>query len=687
MRAIKVYIIFLLITFSNIVLAQNNVPILEKKISVSVSNQLIVDIFKIINEQTGINFSYNPSVFNDKKRITLNYKKVPLRVVLDAIFKETNCSYKIKKNYLLIIPNVSKSAPQKVNEIPTLTLRGYIYNSKDSSVVENTSVYIKDGRFAALTNQYGYFELKVNKYKQTVTFKIAKENFKDTTITISGTDNQSFNVYLNKIENPLISNSFKFDTLKYDTIKKTEIASTIPEVKSENSDSVFVKKYIKYIAKFRDFQQNFVNIKDTLQTQFAFAILPMISTNKLLSINTVNSFSLNLLVGYSKGSKILEIGGLANIDIGNIENVQIAGITNLVKGNVSGVQIAGIANHVHGNVKGVQSSGIYNLVTGKFNGVQLGGSVNIVNDDFEGVQIGSIVNSNIAFGNFLKLKKYKKLNYLDGFQISGVVNLADSVKGFQVAGNVNLVNNIQGFQIAGNVNAAREVNGFQIAGLVNYANRLKGFQITSLVNVAKDTLEGFQITSLVNFARKLKGVQIALINIADSCESGAPIGLISFVRKGFNKLEFSLSEIFTNKLTLRTGVAKFHNIFGVGANWSGGNELVLLTYGLGSKLQLYKKWYFNADITSSRNIEFTNKVDRNIHLYKLFAGIEFQVFNKLSFVVGPTINLLNMDIKKGNTENLISILPHRFSSFSAKTADGGFTTNQWWFGLQGAVRF
>ena len=685
MREIKVYIIFLLITFSNIVLAQNNVPILEKKITVSVTNQSIVDAFKIINEQTGINFSYNPSVLNDKKRITLNYKKVPLRVVLDVIFKETNCTYKIKKNYLLIVPNVSKSATPKVNEVPTLTLRGYIYNSKDSSVVENTSVYIKDGRFAALTNQFGYFELKVNKYKQTVTFKIAKENFKDTTISISGTDNQSFNVYLNKLETPFLEPISTVDSMKIDTVIP-QIA-TIQEIEAKNSDSVFVKKYIKYISKFRDFQQNFVNIKDTLKTQFAFALLPMISTNKLLSINTVNSFSLNLLVGYSKGSRILEIGGLANIDIGNIENVQIAGITNLVKGNVSGVQLAGVANHVHGNVKGVQSSGIYNLVTGTFNGVQLGGSVNIVNDDFEGVQIASIVNSNIAFGNFLKQKQFKKLNYLDGFQISGVVNLADSVKGFQIAGNVNLANKIQGFQITGNVNAAREVTGFQISGLVNYANRMKGFQISPLVNVVKDTLKGFQITSLVNYARSLKGVQIALINIADSCESGAPVGLISFVRKGFNKLEFSLSEIFTNQITLRTGVAKFHNIFGVGANWSGGNELVLLTYGLGTKLQLYKKWYFNADITSSRNLEFTSKVDRNIHLYKLLAGVEFQAFKKLSFIVGPTINLLNMDIKKGNTENLISILPHRFSSFSAKTTDGGFTTNQWWFGLQGAVRF
>jgi len=146
----KITLIFITVFFIFLkVYPQTKTPYLEKKVSINAVNQPISEIFELITLQTGLQFSYNSAEINDKKKIILKVKNTPARLVIEDVLKQCEANYKLKKNYILVFAK-PKASIQKTEYQQVVSLRGYIYNSKDSSIIENTSIYIKDGRYATL---------------------------------------------------------------------------------------------------------------------------------------------------------------------------------------------------------------------------------------------------------------------------------------------------------------------------------------------------------------------------------------------------------------------------------------------------------------------------------------------------------------------------------------------------------
>jgi len=515
-----------------------------------------------------------------------------------------------------------------------------------------------------LSNEYGFFEIKINKQKNTVTLKIAKDNFQDTTITISGGAPQNLKIYLS---NRYISNNQTVnETIQ--PIATTFIDSTPTPVfqqVTDTSQNVFVEKYMKYWGQVKTFKENLKNIKDTLFTKFSFALVPVLSTNKFLSVNTVNDFSLSALVGYSKGTKKAEVAGLANINTGNVQYFQAAGISNIVKGNVKGAQIAGIANIVKGDVRGVQLAGTVNVTAGDINGLQMAGTLNNSSKNFKGFQVAGIINNSKSIKSILKNSHINK-NKLEGFQIAGIINLADSLKGFQIAGNVNVATQIEGFQIAGNINSCKNLHGLQLSGLIN---------------VVSDTGNGTQVAGIVNYAKILNGAQIGLVNISDSL-NGVPIGLFSYSKKGYHKFELSVSEIFNVNFGYKSGVNKFYNTVFTGLNFANDLYLVNFGYGIGGRYAFAKKWYFNPEINIQRSVSFAGNKNIEFTLSKLFTAIEFAPTKKWNIAIGPTLNWAIYNNQISTKEALTNLFPSTFYNNSTSSK-----TNTLWFGVTGALRF
>ena len=239
---------------------------------------------------------------------------------------------------------------------------------------------------------------------------------------------------------------------------------------------------------------NLANINDTIFNSFSVSLLPPISTNKLLSFHTRNTISLNIIGGNSKGLNGVEIGGVYNYDDGDVYGVQVAGVVNAVSEDVVGTQISGVMNAVKGNVKGVQVAGVINN-----------------NDSItEGIQISGV---------------YQKTHTLRGLQIGGLYNRAVKAIGGQISGLINTVDSATTF--------------LQIAGLYNHAANIKGIQISGLVNTC-DTLTG---------------LQIGIFNRANHVKKGLSIGLINYVKNGYNKLEFSHNDLGTTYIGYRSGWA------------------------------------------------------------------------------------------------------------------------------------
>ena len=136
---------------------------------------------------------------------------------------------------------------------------------------------------------------------------------------------------------------------------------------------------------------------------FQFGLFPPISSNGINSGKTVNMVSLNLIGGYSAGTKVFELGGVWNASRDYIKGLQIAGLLNYTGNSCNSVQISGFANisasgksplqigglfNVADNVNGLQISALVNVAK-KVKGVQIG-LINCVENGEEGVSIGLV---------------------------------------------------------------------------------------------------------------------------------------------------------------------------------------------------------------------------------------------------------------------------------------------------------
>jgi hypothetical protein len=595
---------FLIFTFFffSFAYSQKDIPYLERKVSLNFSNVAISDVFKSITKQTEVQFSYNSSLFNDTRKVSLNVSKMPLRLVLENLFKGTSQSYKLRKYYIIIY----QVAAQKTNEVKRILFTGYIYDGHDSTSLENVSVYIKNGKYAALSNDYGYFTVQFSKPEKqsSVLISVAKENYKDTTIAIDASAPKQFKIYLNP--KPSISKQISQNSLPLIVDSVRILPKKDSVIKSEKE---FIGKWLG----FKKFRQNLKNINDTLFSNFSLSLVPIISTNKLLSINTINKTSVNLLIGYSKGTKIAEVGGFLNIDNGNVKYAQAAGFGNVVTDSVLGVQAAGFFNIVNGYVKGIQMGGVFNVAP--------------------------------------KMK---------AIQLAGVFNHSHSGEGIQAAGIYNY--NRENFY------------GIQSAGLFNASHSIRGVQISSLFNVSNQ-VEGFQISGLLNVAKKVKGSQISIINIADTV-IGIPFGVFSFVKKGYKKIEVSTNELLFLNIGFRTGVEKLHNIIFAGINVIPARPILTMGYGLGTLININQKWKFNSDINTQLLYNYQlNEIGFNA-INKLFIGAEYKVSKKVSLAFGPSINLLMNDFSNNKYyESVNTLIPTPI--YSSTNSDNKTNTKIW----------
>lgn len=560
------------------------VPYLERLITLNVSNQPVVNVFKIISSQTAVVFSYTR--FDDKQTVTISYYKKPLRLVLNELLLKLNCGYTVKDKYIILRCDDKKLA----RKAPPAVLTGYLYNAKDSSKIESASIYIKENKYSAISNEFGFFTISYPETQSPVYLHFAKEHYLDTTLIINDKNKRNAIIYLNPLQQ-------KKDSLPFPVVINTTALphdSIVTETKDSIATTTIAPRF-NFWAKFKKMNTNFRNINDTLFSRFSLSLVPYISTNKLLSINTINKYALNVLVGNAKGVNAVEVAGVLNIDNGNVKYVQVGGLGNIVSGKVKGVQVGGMANINSKSTHGVQVGGLYNY-SNTFNGLQIAGLMNTT-------------------------KKYTK-----GIQIAGIANHSDSLKGLQ---------------IAGILNTGKCIKGTQIGGIVNYACSSKGLQLAGLLNTAK-TSDGCQVSGLINYAKKVNGTQLSFLNISDTCTS-IPIGFFSYVKSGYHKIELATDELLFTTVGFRTGVNRLHNIFFSGYSFAMQSHLWTYGYGLGTIVSFKNKWDVRFDLTLQQVQPVqSNTIALNL-LHKLFVGLSYNAFSKVGITIGPSYNIILSD--------------------------------------------
>jgi hypothetical protein len=391
-----------------------------------------------ISSEGNFHFSYIKDFIRDDSLVTVNASNKTVKQVLDMVF-QGSCQYKEIGNQLIL---------QRIGKEKWYAVSGYITDAITGKPVSNATIYERMQLISTMTNEQGFFRIRLRERDQITALTVSKDLYKDTAMIIISGHDQEMKASI-KPSHPIMLSIV--DVNQYSHVEQTMLGrlflSSRQRVRSLNLSEFFTKQ------------------------PYQSSIVPSLGTHGKLGSQVINKVSLNMIGGYTAGLNGVEMAGIFNIDQKDVKYVQAAGVFNIVGGKFEGVQFAGLHNHVLDSMKGMQASGISNVIRGSFEGVQLGGIVNHIN--------GKTV----------------------GMQAAGVVNVSeDSVRGVQLAGIFNYTKEFRGFHAAGIGNIATgTVEGLQAAGIFNYAKKLKGVQV-GVVNIA-DSSDGYSI-GLFNLVKK-----------------------------------------------------------------------------------------------------------------------------------------------------------------------------------------
>jgi hypothetical protein len=578
--------------------------ILGKVISIEVSNKPLPDVLKLISQKGNFYFSYNNNIIRPDSLVSITAVSKTVKQILDQLL-EGNYGYKETGNYIILQRNVI-GQPYAIS--------GYVVDKSNGQRIPNVSVYEKNQLISTLTNDQGFFRIRLKDKERypTAIITVSKDLYTDTSLILKPGYDQEINVSIGHAKSITL---MPVVITQYSQVEKTWLGrlflSSRQRVQSLNLNKFFTDQQV--------------------QTSVA----PGLGSHGKLGAQVINKFSLNIIGGYTAGLDGVEIGGLFNIDKKDVQYVQAAGIFNVVGGRFRGVQIAGLHNNVLDSllgVEGVQATGFSNLTKGPFSGMQIGGIYNQIDGKLEGVQASGFIN--IARGA------------LHGGQIAGIYNQAnDTMTGFQASGFINVAHSaLHSVQVAGVYNQINgPLDGVQASSAFNVVRGdAKGLQVAALGNISKGTNTGVQTGILFNYAKVLTGVQFGLINIADS-SSGYSIGALNLVKKGgYHKLSIFTNEVLPLNVAIKTGNHKLYSILTAGMTVNPHQKAYAFGFGAGKAFTLSQKLVLTTEITTQTL--YLGDWDYTFAMYRLQPALNIKLGNKISLFAGPAIVFHNDEL-------------------------------------------
>ncbi len=392
--------------------AQETTPSLERKVTLDLNGTSVKETLKLMETQGGYLFAYRTNLIEGNLQLTRTYADKTTRAVLNDLFAG-KITYKERGNYIIL-------REQSASDERTVLISGYISNTSSGETIPYATLYDSVTLTSASSNAYGYYTLTLKNTENPLII-IKKQGYRDTTIQWTQSGTTVYNIMLEAL--PVIQDS---------TAEKIE----------ENAKINWFERFVPT----EEQKSKFDNFSEQLQRKTQVSLIPYVGSNGKLSGKTTVDYSFNTIGGFNGGARILEIGGIFNLDWDSVSYFQLAGVFNKVGGYQRGVQFAGITNINKLDVHGAQFAGITNITKGEVIGTQSAGIVNFV-DGFIGGQFAGIANysykSSIG-GQFAGIFNKSK-ETLVGVQ-AGLVNVADNITGAQL-GLINISNSIEGVPV------------------------------------------------------------------------------------------------------------------------------------------------------------------------------------------------------------------------------------------------
>ena len=219
----KIYLLVCLLAmgFTNLN-AQNAV---SKKVSLDFKNVPLIDVLLEIQKQTGVNFAYEKIQVEQLKPVTINVKNATVEDVLKTILKDTGFTYKITGDNIAIIRQ------EKKLEVNLLKVSGRIVDEKGNPIPGATIVIVGTTQGVA-SDVEGRYTIAA---KPDDVLRVSFIGYKTETVDIKG--KERLNIRLN----PTAENIEEVTVVAFGEQKKESVVSAITTVrpmdlKSSSSD-------------------------------------------------------------------------------------------------------------------------------------------------------------------------------------------------------------------------------------------------------------------------------------------------------------------------------------------------------------------------------------------------------------------------------------------------------------------
>ncbi len=139
--------------------------IFNYNLNITLRNYPVYDALKVIEKEINYNFSYNSSLIDADRIISINYTDTPLKEILDSILGNDNLRYRIiDKNIVIYEPgsNINRIVAKLLSDsVPVLKIRGKIIDNNTREPVEYANVSLLGKSIGTVSNSDGEFILKI----------------------------------------------------------------------------------------------------------------------------------------------------------------------------------------------------------------------------------------------------------------------------------------------------------------------------------------------------------------------------------------------------------------------------------------------------------------------------------------------------------------------------------------------
>ena len=139
--------------------------LLDQKVSISISNQSLVNTLKFLSEKSGIPLSYSRDLIPSDKKINIKARKKRLEIILDELLSENGLAFKEIGRQVVIYPTSKEEHQNTKSILPPIrkkyTISGYLTDEESGEKLIQAQVYDLRSLKGTMTNNYGFFSLSL----------------------------------------------------------------------------------------------------------------------------------------------------------------------------------------------------------------------------------------------------------------------------------------------------------------------------------------------------------------------------------------------------------------------------------------------------------------------------------------------------------------------------------------------